>query len=574
MTVSVRLMLVVAVAIHLLVLVKKSSQISRSPYVDDEYRTVRDRGPGARTKKLLNNPEKLWPKAAVIFRIDDDLNCPGSKICRTIIRAMKAWSDKTCIRFKQRSGEHDWVRIFHNETQFGCSADNGRQGGEQELSCGPGQWHHRILMHELGHVLTLKHDHQRPDRDKYVKVIDQNIKPGFENQFEIKDRSEFNILGLPYDRHSVMAYGASTFSKDGEKKTLKPTKLLGGGTLKRAEKISEGDAMKITDLYRCTGPQQKTSWPVDVFCDFKDDDCGFDWFRQGTWKWVPESEKGGHLISSSPSYRKPLPKRGNIYSINFHGLSPFDRDRGPMGCISFEYSFQYTTNGEISLSRIFRGLLSTTTPRKVGKSTPKGDICKYFLQLASGQRNGLSPTRSTFDLNSFHLIFNEVENFQLKDLLLKVDVDTPFDIRYKSHRLQNVRIWSHNDKNPNPAKYIRWYQDSVPANVQGPFRLEFYTSFGQRMKGDQGGERIVIIKNLAVKYSKCGGPGAEIYQERNPPPVFVQQRERGYDGSQPWFKLRSLGKSLNWLKVPSVSKSPSERFSRAVSPQSSFNSHV
>ncbi|XP_072161640.1 high choriolytic enzyme 1-like [Bemisia tabaci] len=126
---------------------------------------------------------------------------------------MKAWSDKTCIRFKQRSGEHDWVRIFHNETQFGCSADNGRQGGEQELSCGPGQWHHRILMHELGHVLTLKHDHQRPDRDKYVKVIDQNIKPGFENQFEIKDRSEFNILGLPYDRHSVMAYGASTFSK-------------------------------------------------------------------------------------------------------------------------------------------------------------------------------------------------------------------------------------------------------------------------------------------------------------------------------------------------------------------------
>ncbi|XP_072161374.1 uncharacterized protein [Bemisia tabaci] len=193
--------------------------------------------------------------------------------------------------------------------------------------------------------------------------------------------------------------------QDGEKKTLKPTKLLGGGTLKRAEKISEGDAMKITDLYRCTGPQQKTSWPVDVFCDFKDDDCGFDWFRQGTWKWVPESEKGGHLISSSPSYRKPLPKRGNIYSINFHGLSPFDRDRGPMGCISFEYSFQYTTNGEISLS------------------------------------------------------------------LLKVDVDTPFDIRYKSHRLQNVRIWSHNDKNPNPAKYIRWYQDSVPANVQGPFRV-------------------------------------------------------------------------------------------------------
>lgn len=34
----------------------------------------------------------------------------------------------------------------------------------------------RILIHELGHVIGLIHEHQRYDRDKYVKVIYENVR--------------------------------------------------------------------------------------------------------------------------------------------------------------------------------------------------------------------------------------------------------------------------------------------------------------------------------------------------------------------------------------------------------------
>ena len=48
-------------------------------------------------------------------------------------------------------------------------------GGRQTVSLGTGCAHHSVVLHELGHVVGFWHEQNRPDRDRYVKIIKKNI---------------------------------------------------------------------------------------------------------------------------------------------------------------------------------------------------------------------------------------------------------------------------------------------------------------------------------------------------------------------------------------------------------------
>jgi hypothetical protein len=67
----------------------------------------------------------------------------------------------------------------------------------------------------------MQHEHQRPDRDTYLKINWQNIDPNYKSQFEIPAPGSSRKLG-EYDFASIMHYSADQLSvNNGDTFTLK-----------------------------------------------------------------------------------------------------------------------------------------------------------------------------------------------------------------------------------------------------------------------------------------------------------------------------------------------------------------
>ena len=105
-----------------------------------------------------------------------------------------------------------------------------------------------IILHELGHCLGLVHEHQRPDRDKYVTVFFNNIEKRYANNYYIRSTIHFiyQYQKWLYDYNSVMHYQNKVFAIDASKDTI----IAKGNHIINCHYISWADALKIRYIYR------------------------------------------------------------------------------------------------------------------------------------------------------------------------------------------------------------------------------------------------------------------------------------------------------------------------------------
>nr|AQM58332.1 venom astacin-like protein 1 [Pristhesancus plagipennis] len=169
--------------------------------------------------------------------------------------AMAIIEEKTCIKFRPyRKTDREQAVVFITG-QKGCRATVGFKQSRKRhnLNLHPSGCLRKVgtIMHEMLHVLGLKHEHARPDRDNYVKVIWDNIKEGHRNNFEKASAKEYTTYGVPYNFESVMHYPATSFSKNGDPTILPLDKSVDIKLLGQRKKITEHDLKKINIMYNC-----------------------------------------------------------------------------------------------------------------------------------------------------------------------------------------------------------------------------------------------------------------------------------------------------------------------------------
>ena len=152
---------------------------------------------GECTKALVavNNNEMLWPGGIIPYVIDPELINPH------VPNAIQHWNENTVIRLVERTNQPNWVRFVPSNF---CSAGGvGMKGGEQKIGLSEFCSMHGVL-HEIGHIVGLWHEHQRNDRDRYIWVAPEDALGNYDHM------SSRGLNSGPYDYGSVMHYGVTT----------------------------------------------------------------------------------------------------------------------------------------------------------------------------------------------------------------------------------------------------------------------------------------------------------------------------------------------------------------------------
>ena len=233
---------------------------------------------------------RVWPDGDIYYRFSDDIvdlfedppeppidanDANALESIPNTLAAMLAIETATELRFLGYDATvHGpaFVMIESNGPDGGCfnRATVGFTGGENFFSvCA---WQSLgVIVHELGHTIGFFHEHQRPDRNSFVEIKEENIVPAEGFPFAGGGASEFVILNFtgalagPYDLMSVMHYSDEAFSiLDGLKTicVLPPNEHLqdqiGNGSF-----FSDGDIAAITTLY---GDDNIWTWDPTALC--------------------------------------------------------------------------------------------------------------------------------------------------------------------------------------------------------------------------------------------------------------------------------------------------------------------
>jgi hypothetical protein len=157
---------------------------------------------------------KPWPGGNIPY----DISKLTEEQQATVKRAMQRWLDTGAqIGFVPRSNETEYVYFTgkvdagNNTSQVGF-----REGVRTYINITAFWWRQQEWMpaHELGHVLGFFHEHARWDRDVFVTVHYENIKPGRESDYDWVPRTNWIVSSTPYDYRSIMHYRTCWSSKD------------------------------------------------------------------------------------------------------------------------------------------------------------------------------------------------------------------------------------------------------------------------------------------------------------------------------------------------------------------------
>jgi hypothetical protein len=154
-----------------------------------------------------------WPGGVVPYDISK-LTPAQQTLAR---RAMQRWMNTGAkIKFVPRTKEVEYVNFTGNTNAGNNTSQVGfKKGVRTDINITAFWWRQQEWMpaHELGHALGFFHEHERWDRDQFVTIHYENIKPGRAFDYDWIPRTNWIVSSLPYDYHSIMHYRICWASK-------------------------------------------------------------------------------------------------------------------------------------------------------------------------------------------------------------------------------------------------------------------------------------------------------------------------------------------------------------------------
>lgn len=118
------------------------------------------------SKGALDLSTRLWPNGVVPYVVDRRLDNARRQV---FLEAARHWEALAPVRFVPHTTEDDWI-VVQPQSESGGRATVGMGGlGPGLVALGPDAGI-RVALHELGHTLGMHHEHNRPDRNRYVTV--------------------------------------------------------------------------------------------------------------------------------------------------------------------------------------------------------------------------------------------------------------------------------------------------------------------------------------------------------------------------------------------------------------------
>lgn len=153
----------------------------------------------------------LWPMGPISFRIDANFTVSERA---SILKAIQQWNEKTHLLFIEVPGNES---IYFKKVDSGCRANIGypQNGGKSTVSLGP-TCDLQSIIHEIGHVAGLIHEHQKTSRNNYISLksetfdfIKENFNPYYQTIVEnLKIERTNQHDPFLFDMQSVMMYGS------------------------------------------------------------------------------------------------------------------------------------------------------------------------------------------------------------------------------------------------------------------------------------------------------------------------------------------------------------------------------
>lgn len=179
-----------------------------------------------------------WKTSVIAFYIQPNVQNP-----ERIYQALEMFNG-TAVQFVPYTDQED-VLVFEDSTGI-CKSYVGRVGGKQPIWIPPGCGATEVA-HEIMHALGFVHEQNRTDRDQYIRVIEDNIKPDFKDNFEKLPNELMSLSALDsFDFESIMIYPPDMFANS-HQPTMVPA--IPGQEIRPGFSLSDKDRSRINRAF-------------------------------------------------------------------------------------------------------------------------------------------------------------------------------------------------------------------------------------------------------------------------------------------------------------------------------------